>query len=569
MTTRKFPPCSAAPRPAASRLALAALVCALALLPAAAARRVSPPSGGASLARQPGRLPRSATRPARLPASPRAAAAPTAKFKIAVNRPGRTIPRGFAGFSIEVDAAARLYLGPAGVPNRVFYQLMKNLGPATLRIGGNSTDDSCWQPSRAPHPQGCHFTIQPADVRGFADASAATGWGIIAGVNLAQNDPAWAAHYAAAVARAFAQTPGAHLLGFELGNEPDLFRYHVLFDHVTARPASYSPTDYLRDWHAYARALRARPITARVPLYGPAICCGWLRPGPDNGLHQILAGIGRQDLHEVTVHAYPLTHCGHRQPTVAQLLSPALLRRYQTKARQWVGTAHHFGFPIRYGEGNSISCEGQNGISNAFAETAWATDWLFTNFRVGMAGVNFHDGGHVISLGYHGRAYYYDAVQVERSEHNGRVTYHNQIWPLYYAMYAFAQNAAGGRLLPVRAGAAADQAAGQAAPAAAEVTAYAVRHGAAVTVFVVNHALDAAVPVALAPSRRLPRARLLLVRAPSDASRDVTYGGRKFSPATGRLAGRPQWRTLPVAGDGAVRFTLPQAAVAIVRLQGK
>lgn len=520
--TRNFRPGSAAPRLAGA--ALAALLSALAVLPAAAA--------------------------------------PTAKFSIAVNHPGRTIPRGFAGFSIEVDAAARLYLGPAGAPNRVFYQLMKNLGPATLRIGGNSTDDSCWQPSRAPHPQGCHFAIQPADVRGFADASAATGWGVIAGVNLAQNDPAWAARYAAAVARAFAQTPGAHLLGFELGNEPDLFADHRLYDHVTARPAGYSPADYLRDWHAYVGALRAQPITAHVPLYGPAICCGWLRPGPDNGLHQILAGIGRQDLQEVTVHAYPLTHCGNHHPDIAQLLSPGLLRRYQGKARQWVATARHFGFPIRYGEGNSISCEGQNGVSNAFAETAWATDWLFANFRVGMAGVNFHDGGHVISVGYHGRAYYYDAVQVERSGANGRVTYHNQIWPLYYAMYAFARNAAGGRLLPVSGGPAADPAAPP-----GEVTAYAVRHGAAVTVFVVNHDLAAAVPVTLAPSRRLPRARLLLVAAPSYAAREVTYGGRAFSPATGRLQGRPQWRALPVAADGAVHFTLPRAAVAIVRLQ--
>ncbi|MGH9507699.1 MAG: hypothetical protein ACRD13_12310, partial [Terriglobales bacterium] len=137
------------------------------------------------------------------------AATPTARFQVAVNRPGRRIPRGFAGFSIEVDAASRLYLGPAGAPNLVFYQLMKNLGAATLRIGGNSTDDSCWRPARAPHPQGCHFTIQRADVRGFAQASAATGWGVIVGVNLAQNDPAWAAGYAAAVARAFAAVPGA------------------------------------------------------------------------------------------------------------------------------------------------------------------------------------------------------------------------------------------------------------------------------------------------------------------------------------------------------------------------
>lgn len=492
-----------------------------------------------------------------------AAATPTVRFQVAVNRPGRRIPRGFAGFSIEVDAASRLYLGPAGAPNLVFYQLMKNLGAATLRIGGNSTDDSCWRPARAPHPQGCHFTIQRADVRGFARASAATGWGVIVGVNLAQNDPAWAAGYAAAVARAFAAVPGARLLGFELGNEPDLFSRHLLFDHVTARPEGYSPADYLRDWHAYARALEARPVTASVPLYGPAMCCGWLRPGPNSGLAQFLAGVGHQDLHQVTVHAYPLTHCGHHQPTIAQLLGPGLLRRYADRARGWAAIAHGNGYPIRYGEGNSISCEGQNGVSNVFAETAWATDWLFTNFRVGMVGVNFHDGGQVISLGYHGRGYYYDAVRVRRTRLDGRTVYHNQIWPLYYAMYAFARNASGGRWLPVTGG------------AAAPVHAYAVRHGGEVTVLVVNHDLAGSVPVELAFPGRFSRARLLWLRAPGYASRDVTYGGRRFSPQSGRLDGPPHWRRQAVragAGGGAaagssVSFTLPEAAVAILRLR--
>ncbi|MGH9505784.1 MAG: hypothetical protein ACRD13_02575, partial [Terriglobales bacterium] len=111
--------------------------------------------------------------------------------------------------------------------------------------------------------------------------------------------------------------------------------------------------------------------------------------------------------------------------------------------------------------------------------------------------------------------------------------------------------------------------------AAAPVHAYAVRHGGEVTVFVVNHDLAGSVPVQLAFPRRFSRARLLWLRAPGYASRDVTYGGRRFSPQSGRLDGPPRWRRQAVragAGGGAaagssVRFTLPEAAVAILRLR--
>ncbi|MGH9534038.1 MAG: hypothetical protein ACRD2E_04180 [Terriglobales bacterium] len=493
---------------------------------------------------------------ARLAAQAPAGVAAPVRVRVQTARVGRRIPRNFAGFSIEVDAAARDYFGPADAPNRVFFQLMRDLGGGTVRIGGNSTDDSCWRPQAAPRPQGCHFTITRADVRGFARASAATGWGLFVGVNLAQNDPHWAATYGRAVARAMRARPKATLLGFEFGNEPDLFSRHRLYDDVTARPQGFSVADLVRDWHAYAAAFHAQPATVAVPIVGPAMCCQWLGHGAA-GLQEFLAAVGHQDLSQVTVHNYPLTHCGGQHPTIAQLLAPGLLTRYAKTARGWVRIARQAGYPIRYGEGNSVSCEGENGVSNAFAATAWGVDWLFLNARAGMRGVNFHEGGEVISLGYHGRHYYYDAVRVDPQMAGGKVAYHNHVWPLYYAMYAFAKNAEGRRLLTTRVRGA--------APGPAPVTAYAVERGrrGPVTVFVVNHDLDAAVPVTVA-APGVAAARLLMVAAPSDASRDVTYGGVKFSPRTGKLAGRPQWHRLRRQGR-VFRFILPQAAVAILK----
>ncbi len=544
------PAFAAGPRAAQPNAAAAKAAPATARAGAGAAAAMRPAARMAMPADGPNALSRLALAPAD------AATAAPVEVRVEAAHPGPVIPRTFAGFSIEVDAASGYYFGPAGNPNRVFFQLLRNLGGGTVRIGGNSTDDSCWRPRQAPHPQGCHFTITEADIRGFARAAAATGWGLYVGVNLAQNDAHWAAGYGAAVARAMDATRGAKLLGFEFGNEPDLFPYHRLYDHVFARPKDFTVADYLKNWHAYAAAFHGQPVTAHVPFVGPAICCQWLGHGAA-GLRDFLAHVGHQDLNLVTVHDYPLTHCGGQHPTIAQLLNPGLAARYAARARRWVLLAHHYGYPIRYGEGNSISCEGQNGVSNAFAATAWGVGWLFTNFRVGMTGANLHQGSTVISVGYHGRAYYYDAVEVTHKQVGGRIEYDNHIWPLYYAMYAFAKNAEGQRLL------AADVA------LRAPLRAYAVRQGDSgpVTAFVVNHDLSAAVPVRLtAPGGE--RARLLLVEAPDYASRDVTYGGVKFSPRTGKLAGQPQWRTLRRTG-GEFRFLLPKAAVAIVKISAR
>jgi hypothetical protein len=41
------------------------------------------------------------------------------------------------------------------------------------------------------------------------------------------------------------------------------------------------------------------------------------------------------------------------------------------------------------GETNSVSCEGQKGVSDVFASTVWGLDWLFTNFNVRIRGINF------------------------------------------------------------------------------------------------------------------------------------------------------------------------------------
>src|SRR5579884_3567213 len=157
---------------------------------------------------------------------------------------GRAIPRDFVGLSLEVStggqgigafhggsaagAAAgggerewseQYALGHPGAPNAGFFRFMRNLGPGVLRLGGNSQDNTCW--AQAPHPAECQATLTAADLRLFAAAARASGWRLILGLNLKQDDPAWAERE---VADGVAKTiPAAAIWALEIGNEPDLF----------------------------------------------------------------------------------------------------------------------------------------------------------------------------------------------------------------------------------------------------------------------------------------------------------------------------------------------------------
>ncbi len=53
--------------------------------------------------------------------------------------------------------------------------------------------------------------------------------------------------------------------------------------------------------------------------------------------------------------------------------------------------AHTYATPLRMDETNDISCEGEPGVSNAFASALWALDYTARAMTAGVVGVNFHD----------------------------------------------------------------------------------------------------------------------------------------------------------------------------------
>ncbi len=500
-------------------------------------------------------------RGARAQAAP-GAGSPLATVSVDTRRLLSPIPRDFIGYSLEVSTAGQgigafqganapgaaapaeqsVYaLGHRGSPNEGYFRLMRSLGAGILRLGGNSQDNSCWDKSAAPHPEGCQAELDSADLALFAAASRTSGWPLIVGLNLKQNDSAWALREVTqGVARAI---PRHVVFGLEPGNEPDLFF------RTPYRPRTYAAADQAREFLAYARAFRADPVARAYALVGPATCCGWRNPGD---LEAFLGGIGRTPLKWITVHNYSATTCNGQTVSIARLLSAALMDGFNAEARPLaeVARAHHL--PIAMAETNSASCGGMPGVSNAFASALWGLDYAFSLVQDGFVNVAFHT-----SYRPSGGSSYNPVDTYATQDTAGTWRYRNVAEPLYYALYLFGRHASGARLLPVT------------VETGANVRAYAVTScaGCEVRVFVLNKDTSASGPVRVHLSRGMGAGSLVLLAAPSLGSLapDVRYGGRQFDSNGG--IGAPDAVVVRPDARGDYAFDLPNAAIALLTVR--
>jgi hypothetical protein len=489
------------------------------------------------------------------------ACAQLATVSVEPNALGRQIPRDFVGFSLEVSEGGQglaplqknqmrahtrppeqgqYALGRPGAPNEEFFQFMRDLGPGVLRLGGNSQDNTCWDPEQAPHPSWCKAKITAGDLKLFSTAAESSGWRLILGLNLKQNSASWALREVNdGIAREIALR---EILGIEIGNEPDLFGR-------AGRPRNYSPQDHVRDFLAYVKAFHSDPVAKKYPLVGPATCCKW-RNARDLGI--FIDGVHRQNLRLVTVHNYSTSVCGGKVVTIAQLLAPVLMADFNKAARSLVAAARERSLPVALAETNSASCGGMPGVSNAFAAAVWGLDYEFSVAQDGFRHINFH-------MSYRPGGSSYNPVDTfGREGALGIWHYRNVAEPLYYAMYLFARNASGKHLLPTE------------ASTNANIRAYAVSScaGCAINVFVINKDLSAAGNIRVRAAGRTGSASLLLVQAPSLSSRasEVRYGGVQFD-SRGRLPAPTTTKIQPGTG-GEYRFMLPTASAALLTISG-
>jgi hypothetical protein len=215
---------------------------------------------------------------------------------------------------------------------------------------------------------------------------------VILDLNLVTSTPRLAGAWAK---EAEAVIPRGSIVGFEIGNEPDL--YTRTFWLATTRddqfggrilPDGITPISYAASFNAYAHVL-AR-VAPHVPLVAPALA------DPRGGLDWIstLLHGPHRGLGLISGHRYPYAACANRgspvYPTIDRILSEHATAGMANTIRPAVRLAREHGLPFILTEFNSITCGGLPGVGNTFATALWAPDAAFELLRAGARAIHLH-----------------------------------------------------------------------------------------------------------------------------------------------------------------------------------
>jgi len=352
--------------------------------------------------------------PAPTPSPPVTLIEPGMAVSIVVNQTalGPTLDSTFAGFSYE---KSRIYFPLFNADNTALISLFKRLGPGILRMGGASVDETMWNPT------GGGLTLNqvaPADIDRLSGFLKAVNWKIIYGMNFATNTQALMAAEAAYAAASL----GDNLLGFELGNEPDIYFYTGL------RPSTYTYADFQAEWTGYANAISAQ--TPKALFIGPGTAA-------NTGTYVVpFAAAESKRIALLTQHYYIDAVDGgaadfNSTTQLNMLLQadpqlPVTLQTLNATAK-----ANGIAGGYRIDEANSFYEGPAIPVTDSLASALWAIDFLFINALNGSSGVNFHGGGNAVG-------------GITPIAENGTTVI--QVRPEYYAMLLFSQAAQGNLL---------------------------------------------------------------------------------------------------------------------------
>ncbi len=324
--------------------------------------------------------------------APAIAARPVnAQLTVSPQAPLIAIPHSFLGISTEY------WTLPVDERHIALYRRVLSLlhvpgdGPLILRVGGDSSDHTFYDPRILKLPRWA-FDLTPVFIQRTARIVREMKLHLILDLNLITATPMLAAAWAQ---EAEAAMPKGSIIGFEVGNEPDLYNQsfwlqateHDKFD-ARVLPRHLTPADYAQDFVAYSRALAK--VAPGVPLYGPALAY----PNTDaNWAATLLAG-PHPGLKVISVHRYPYSACAFpgspEYPTIARILSQQASAGMAESIRPALVIARRAGLPLRLTEINSVTCGGLRRVSNTFATALWAPDAIFELMRIGVSGVNLH-----------------------------------------------------------------------------------------------------------------------------------------------------------------------------------
>jgi Glycosyl hydrolase family 79 C-terminal beta domain len=447
------------------------------------------------------------------------------------------VDSGFLGLSFEIRGMAGYTGDDPKAVNPVFEQLIRNLAPGqrpVLRLGGD-TGDWTWYPvAGMKRPLGVRYSLSNRWLAVMKSLAQAVDARMIMAVNLEVNST----RVADTEAHEFIAGIGSPWLeALQLGNEPELYNvlawYAVNNVPVYGRPASWNIPAFLSN---YAKIARSMPD---FELAGPEVGA----PAWVDGIGQFLQSEPRVKI--VTVHRYALG-CDLSPPsTISDLLSDTNTRDFTSGLGPALSAAHQRGDQIRLDETSTVTCGGQEGLSNTFAAALWDLDASFEVAQRGFNGINFHTREGI-------------ANQLFTFNESHKL-WSADVEPDYYGLLAFAQaTPAGSAIL------------GTTGPTSGPLHVWATKAPNGVErVVLINMAQKSGRTVALRGTTNAQSVTLERLTAPSaGATGNVKLDGQSFASGTktGTLAGKPDTITIPRSRNGTYSVWVPPASAAVVDL---
>ncbi|KAF8734682.1 hypothetical protein AX14_003112 [Amanita brunnescens Koide BX004] len=320
-------------------------------------------------------------------------------------------PPSLVSFSIEQDR----WTDWSGTTarNTFVHNVLDNLRlktgfPPHIRIGANSEDRTIFDPNvefavdefpsytaTVPYPEASNISVGDGYYRTarFLPANTHVTWG----VNLGRDDISAATHEAESIFKAFSSEAfmDANIVldAIEIGNEPDL--YH----HNGDRPASYSVSDYVSEWSAFAQS-----VSNAAHINTMSHTKFWIGAFAESS--HSTTGFSPQSIFASSFsdsnlaglastfsqHHYSASFCQGTASSLQELMSKANVRGNLSAFIPDIASARENGFDYVLGETNSISCHGAPHVSNTAGAALWALDYGLYASSIGISRVFFHEG---------------------------------------------------------------------------------------------------------------------------------------------------------------------------------
>jgi hypothetical protein len=340
-----------------------------------------------------------------------AAAPAAATLTLHPEKPGPTVPINFVGVSYETQQLSdSSFFSPL---NTGLIEQFRALTPhGVLRLGGNTSDVGWWKPTpsskQPPLPpkvvivplrpderpfQQLAYAVTPEAVRNLRSFLDATGWTCLYGINLGTSTPERAAQEAVFAAKTLGWAhEGGRLEYFQIGNEPDGFPSRF------RDKATWTADTYFDEWLASAEAVRAGVPAAQFGVPDTAGHPQWSTRVAER-LAALPAGTGkgtRPHIAALTHHYYFGGPPSNPKVNIDRLLQPdPRVRSFAATvsvAAAQLSSAARYTVPYRMSEGNTCYRGGKPGVSDVFAASLWAADYMLTLASLGYVGVNLHGG---------------------------------------------------------------------------------------------------------------------------------------------------------------------------------